>query len=132
MLTNGVVGCCPAGSACSGTVNQAQITTITVTTTATVQAGPQTQTVVQQPAIGGPVFAVGSTRTSQGSIVYDGYCSTLYMHGMPLPTTGHGACGTILILNRGAALRPDWSGWSVLVAVYVVLGTGAALGLWRR
>ncbi|KAF2674671.1 hypothetical protein BT63DRAFT_449661 [Microthyrium microscopicum] len=111
MMSNGVVGCCAQGSTCGGTVNAAQIQTVTVTATAP-------QTVVQVPGgvitttvPGAPANGVYVTTVSTPKAVVNGgpYCSTQVMAGAPLPTFAAAACGTILILppNAAGALRPS-------------------------
>jgi hypothetical protein len=104
MLSNGVVGCCPFGSSCQGTVNAAQVTTIIVTKYVTSTPYPK------------------STTTT--SIVPNRYCSTLVAHGPNLPTTAQGVCGTILIIS-GADMRPI--GWKLPVLITGFYGT---LGLY--
>jgi hypothetical protein len=121
MLPNNVVGCCPTGSSCSGSVNQAQVTTVTVTTT-----------VVQQAinTVAGVVVGPATSPTTRNGPVYNGYCSTLFMHGNPIPTTAAGLCGTILILNEGVAFHAGWRALKYLTAFYGALGVGLSFGFW--
>ncbi|KAF2092652.1 hypothetical protein NA57DRAFT_49860 [Rhizodiscina lignyota] len=114
MLSNGVVGCCPSGSQCSGNINAAAASTVTVynsyqvTTTATI-ANQDTNTVpVTEAAAGGQ------------------FCSTLFAKGPNLPTTAQGDCGTILVendstsvWNSGSAPLRWWATfWGVGVLIY--------------
>jgi len=75
--SNGLIGCCPSGSTCSGTVNVAEVHTVTVY--------PQPQTTVY----------------NQPNPVQGGFCATITMDGPGLPRTEQGQCGTILLVSAG-------------------------------
>jgi hypothetical protein len=129
MLSNGVVGCCPSGSQCGGTVNAAQITTVTVTQYLTTTQYPQTPSTVVQVGSKTTTVLPGiyvTTSTTNPSIAYNGYCSTLIAHGPDLPTTAQGVCGPILVINR-ADVRS--MGWKLPVLITAFHG---ALGLYSR
>ena len=100
-----MIGCCPVGSACAGSVNVAAITTITV------QVQQQTQVVYVNP---------------QPTVVYNapvGFCATLTMHGDGLPTTTQGDCGTILIVSEAPILKILGYGVAaVAISAHLVLG----------
>lgn len=95
--SNGLIGCCPNGNTCGGTVNVAQITTVTVY--------PQQQTVYAQPP--------QTTVYQHPNPVQGGFCATITMNGPGLPRAGEGSCGTILIVAGAPSLK--------------VLGLGAGL-----
>lgn len=134
--TSNVVGCCPAGSTCSGTVNAQSISTVTVTIIQT-----QTQYVgggyVQPTTTTAYVGAAGNNNNNNndGGAVYAGYCSTLTADGPGLPTTRAGSCGIILIVSdawRGTHGGRGWYGWGVPVAVVANVFLGAWLAGARR
>lgn len=86
--SNGLIGCCPSGNTCGGTVNVAEIHTVTVypsQQTAIVYAQPPPQTTVQN-----------HPNPAQG-----GFCATITMEGPGLPRTEQGQCGTILLVSEG-------------------------------
>lgn len=136
MLSNGVVGCCPSGSTCEGTVNAAQITTVTVTQylTTTQYSQPPT-TVVQIGSMTTSTVVPGiyvSVSTTNPPIVYNGYCSTLVANGPDLPTTAQGTCGTILIISRANMQPIGWKLPVLITAFYGVLGLCSCFGFrWR-
>ncbi|KAF2787100.1 hypothetical protein K505DRAFT_317271 [Melanomma pulvis-pyrius CBS 109.77] len=107
--SGGLIGCCPAGSSCGGSVNVASVTTITV------QAAQQTNVVYVQPQ----PTTVAVYNVQQGV-----YCSTLTMDGPGLPTTRQGDCGTILIVNEGIPnMRTIGCGLGIVVVLlHLALG----------
>lgn len=106
--SNGLLGCCPAGSTCGGVVNAAAVSTVTV------QAQPQT-TYVQQPTS----FVVYNEPTT----VQGGFCATITMDGPDLPRAADGQCGTILIVAEGVSLKVFGAGITVTAALlHVALG----------
>ncbi|CBY00417.1 hypothetical protein IAQ61_011346 [Plenodomus lingam] len=87
--SNGLIGCCPSGNTCGGTVNVAEVHTVTVypqQQTAVVYAQPPPQTTVYHDP--DPAAA--------------GFCATITMDGPGLPRAEQGQCGTILVVNEGA------------------------------
>lgn len=135
LSSSSVVGCCPSGQACSGTVNAQSVTTVTVTVVQT-----QTQYLQPQPTTQyvGPAYAQPTTTAYVGAAgggVYAGYCSTLIADGPGLPTTRAGDCGTILVVSDawdGAHGSRGWYGWGVPVAVVLNILIGAWLAGGRR
>lgn len=106
--SNGLLGCCPAGSTCGGVVNAAAVSTVTV------QAQPQT-TYVQQPT---SVVVYNAPTTVQG-----GFCATITMDGPDLPRAANGQCGTILIVAEGVSLTIFGAGASMtVVLLHIALG----------
>ncbi|KAF2706297.1 hypothetical protein K504DRAFT_386473 [Pleomassaria siparia CBS 279.74] len=98
--SGGLIGCCPAGSSCGGSVNVASITTVTVQSQQqTVYVAPQPATVYNVPAAGG-------------------FCQTLTMHGPGLPTTRQGSCGTILIVSEA---MPSLRTMGYMSAIFIVM-----------
>ena len=85
--SNGLIGCCPAGSTCAGVVNQAQVMTVTIS------SHQQTPAVYAQPP--------HTTVFNNPNPVYGAYCTILIMHGPGLPKEVQGQCGTMLILSEG-------------------------------
>jgi len=73
MMNNGVVGCCPVGQNCVGSVAANQITTVTVPAAA-VHPGAVTAVVA-----GGGVYVNGPVAPTTRTIVQGPFCSTLYM-----------------------------------------------------
>jgi hypothetical protein len=132
MLSNGVVGCCPSGSQCRGTVNAAQITTVTVTQYLTTTQYPQAPSTVVQ--VGSKttttvlpgIYVTASTTTS--SIAYHGYCSTLIAQGPNLPTTAQGVCGPILLINRADMRSMGWKLPVLITAFHGALGLYSCFG----
>lgn len=91
-----MIGCCPSGSSCGGSVNVASVTTVTVygaqqTSVVYVQPAPTTVVVYNNPT----TVAVYNNPTVQA---VGGFCQTLTMVGAGVPTTRQGECGTILIV----------------------------------
>jgi len=122
----GLIGCCPAGSTCGGSVNAAAITTITVQTLVTSTLAPvyvaQTSVVyVQATTTVQPVYVAQTT-----AVVVQGgnYCATLTENGPGLPTTRPGYCGTILIVSGAErAIRVVGVGVGIVVVLlHVALG----------
>ncbi|KAH6633230.1 hypothetical protein C7974DRAFT_167936 [Boeremia exigua] len=106
--SNGLLGCCPAGSTCGGSVNAAAIVTVTVL------AQPET-TYIQQPTS----FIVYNAPTT----VQGGFCATITMDGPGLPKAAEGQCGTILIVAEGVSLRIFGMGASITaVLLHAALG----------
>jgi len=132
MLSNGVVGCCPSGSQCGGTVNPAQITTITEYLTTTTQYPQAPSTNVQ---IGSKTTTVLPgiilTQCTTTPIVYNGYCSTLTANGPGLPTTAQGKCGTILVINRADVRSMGWKLPVLIIAFHGVLVVCSCFGFFR-
>ena len=152
MLSNGVVGCCPSGSNCGGTVNAAQITTMTVTQYLTTTQYPQTPTTAvqyltttQYPQTPTTVVQIGSQTSTTilsgifvtesattPSIVYNSYCSTLIANGPNLPTTAQGVCGTILVISHADVRPVGWKLPTLIIAFYGSLGLYSCFGFrWR-
>ncbi|KAH7083086.1 hypothetical protein BKA63DRAFT_529964 [Paraphoma chrysanthemicola] len=110
--SNGLIGCCPAGNSCGGTVNVAQVTTVTVY--------PQQQTAV--------VYANPPPRTTvvvnnQPTQVAAGFCATITMSGPDLPRAAQGDCGTILIVAGAPGLKALGIGASLTaIALHLALG----------
>jgi len=151
MLSNGVVGCCPSGGQCEGTVNAAQITTATLTQFLTTTQYPQESTTVVAissettttlyPLGVTTIIEIGGSNTTtvlpgiyltettgKPSIMSNGYCSTLTAHGPNLPATAQGACGTILVISR-AYVRPiGWKLPALVAAFYGTLGLYSYFG----
>lgn len=140
-LSNSVVGCCPDGSTCGGTVNAAQIETVTVTEYLTttqyqqvgstvVEVGGQTTTTVV------PGIYVTETQTTTGTsrnnIVYNGYCSTMIANGPNLPTTAQGGCGTILVISAADVRPVGWRLPALIIGFYGLLGLYSFFGFRRR
>lgn len=138
-LSDGVVGCCPQGETCSGTVNEAQIQTVTVTQyltttqyqqvgTTVVQVGGQSTTTTYA----GIYVTEGTTTTSHNNIIYNGYCSTLTANGPNEPTTAQGGCGTILVINSADVRVIGWRLPALIVGFYGALGLYSFFGFRRR
>jgi hypothetical protein len=108
--SNGLIGCCPSGSTCGGTVNVAQVQTVTVypqQQTAVVYAPPTHTTVVNQ----------------NPNQVQGGFCATITMDGPDLPRAATGNCGTILIVAGAPSLKVVGIG-ATFVAVTLHLAFG--------
>ncbi|KAH7384623.1 hypothetical protein BKA66DRAFT_511790 [Pyrenochaeta sp. MPI-SDFR-AT-0127] len=108
--SGGLIGCCPSGNSCGGTVNVAQVTTVTVYSqqqTAVVYAQPPQTTVYNKP------------NPAQG-----GFCATITMDGPGLPRAAEGQCGTILIVSEGTpSLKTIATGMTVVALVlHLALG----------
>ncbi|KAJ4989726.1 hypothetical protein SVAN01_04756 [Stagonosporopsis vannaccii] len=96
--SNGLLGCCPAGSTCGGVVNAAAVSTVTI------QAQLQT-TYVQQSTS----FVVYNAPTT----VQGGFCATITMDGPDLPRAAEGQCGTILIVAEAVLVKAFGVGASI-------------------
>jgi len=129
----GLIGCCPSGSTCSGSVNAAAITTVTVQELVTSTLAPvyvaQTSVVyVQATTTVQPVYVAQTT-----AVVVEGggpYCATLTENGPGLPTARPGSCGTILIVSgaeRGVRALAV-GGVAVVVGLQVVVGRVFGVG----
>jgi len=107
--SNGLIGCCPSGNQCGGSVNVAQVTTVTVypqQQTAVVYAQPPPATVYAQP------------NPAQG-----GFCATITMTGPGLPRVEQGGCGTILVVAGAPSLKVLGVGATVVALfLHVALG----------
>lgn len=140
-LANGVIGCCPDGQSCSGSVDTAAVSTVTVyasypvTTTVTspntvVVAGAPPATTVVTSNVDTVVVAGATTSVSESVIAAGGgYCSTLYADGPNLPTTRAGDCGTILVVNDAIAL---WGDAWVVLEVWAWIWVAVISILWLR
>lgn len=110
--SNGLIGCCPSGSSCGGTVNVAQVTTVTVypqQQTAVVYANPAPHTTV-----------VVNNQPTQAAA---GFCATITMSGPDLPRAAQGDCGTILIVAGAPGLKAIGIGASLTaIALHLALG----------
>ena len=109
-----MIGCCPSGSQCGGSVNVQSVTTITV------QAAQQTDYVYVQP----PVTTVAVYHEPTQVVQQAGFCATLTMDGPGLPTTREGDCGTILIVSEAMiSTRAIGYGLSaVVILLHLVAG----------
>ncbi|KAF9700607.1 hypothetical protein EKO04_001445 [Ascochyta lentis] len=107
--SNGLLGCCPSGSTCGGSVNAAQINTVTV------QAQQYTTYVQPNPT----VVVYNAPNTVQG-----GFCATITMTGPGLPRAAEGQCGTILLVAEGTpSLKMIGAGVGLVVTLlHVALG----------
>jgi len=136
-LPNNIIGCCPAGSTCNTNGPEPQIKTVILTITSIlsstlVASSPDptspvtefiTETFVKRATStcttnGGGVLCVPLTGgTSTSKTVITGACSTLTMHGSPLPTLFHGYCSPgVAIVNAGVEMEH--------------ISLGLMLGLW--
>ncbi|KAF2493566.1 hypothetical protein BU16DRAFT_528842 [Lophium mytilinum] len=108
--SSGLIGCCPPNTSCSGAVNAAAVTTITVQNVVTTPVNYQSTVYVQ---------AYTTTQAAAAGNIYNGYCSTLTANGPGLPTERQGSCGTILVVNAADVVRAG-VGMGVLVVSLVV------------
>lgn len=139
MLSNGVVGCCPQGSTCTGNINAAQITTATITTIVAVQSttpktvyqviGPLTTTTMTTGGGGGGGAIVTVLGGNPKTTPNGNWCTTLTMNGAPEPTWAKIACGTALIVSGAEIVRARSDVMVSLVVFYFVL---AGIGLFAR
>jgi hypothetical protein len=110
--SNGLIGCCPSGNTCGGTVNVAQVTTVTVypqQQTAVVYANPPPQTTV---------VVNNHPNQAQG-----GFCATITMSGPDLPRAAQGNCGTILLVAGASGLKAFGIGATlVTITLHLALG----------
>jgi len=109
--SNGLIGCCPNGNTCGGTVNVAQVTTVTVY--------PQQQTAIvyANPA---PHTTVVNSNPNQ---VQGGFCATITMDGPDLPRAAEGNCGTILIVAGAPGLKAFGIGATIMaVTLHLAIG----------
>ncbi|KAJ8118594.1 hypothetical protein OPT61_g481 [Boeremia exigua] len=105
--SNGLLGCCPAGNSCGGSVNAAAVTTVTV-------HAQQPETYIEQPT---SIVIHDAPTTVQG-----GFCATITMDGPGLPKAAEGQCGTILIVAAGVPLKIFGVGASIIaVLMHVAL-----------
>jgi hypothetical protein len=97
--SNGLLGCCPAGSSCGGSVNAAAVTTVTV------------------------YAQVETTHVQKPTVVQGGFCATVTMDGPGLPKAVNGDCGTILLVAEGMSLKFAGAAVSITAAVlHVAIG----------
>jgi hypothetical protein len=110
--SNGLIGCCPSGNTCGGTVNVAQVSTVTVY--------PQQQTAIVY-ANPPPATTVVNNQPNQ---VQGGFCATITMDGPDLPRAATGNCGTILIVAAGAPGLKAFGIGATIVVVTIQLAFG--------
>ncbi|KAF2036509.1 hypothetical protein EK21DRAFT_95782 [Setomelanomma holmii] len=109
--SNGLIGCCPNGNTCGGSVNVAQITTVTV------YSQQQTAVVYANPAPHTTVYV--NTQPAQAA----GFCATITMSGPDLPRAAQGDCGTILIVAGATGLKVFGIGATfAAIALHLALG----------
>jgi hypothetical protein len=108
-----MVGCCPSGNACGGSVNVASVSTVTVYGVA-----QTTQAYVQPTTTAAVVYNQPTTAPAAG------FCQTLTMSGPDLPRVTQGACGTILIVNEGIQTfqRLGFGVGGLLLALHFTVG----------